>query len=272
MHRTTQTEISRRDFLKWGGAALLSVTMQPWGSPKGAQEIPAPPIFMLHSRHRGLLPRLLDALIGEGYQGITFLDLEQALSGRLELPPQPILITIDDLELARGEPGFEAFTAMKDALVERQFKGVFALITAPQAQQNDDWWAEIATWPAQGIEFATHTAYHSNLDNPTFTADDYYEEIVVSARVIRARAASPVTALVTPYGSGYDYAADSIRPGVLQACQEAHLRFVVGIVGGRVPIPLNPPPDAVIYLGRMPPGIDGTVDSSLYELHHWKAS
>lgn len=229
--------------------------------------VPVPPILMLHSRHRWLLPRLLDALIKEDYTGITFADLEAALDGAA-LPANPVIITIDDLCMVKGSPSFETFVAMKDSLVERDFKGAFSIVTIPDKPQNDTWWDDLAGWHEQGIELTTHTSNHLNLDDPTLTVDEFRDEISGSAAFIQDRTGQPVRALVTPFGSGYDRPNDVVTPPVAQACAAANIPFVVGIVEGREPIS-RPAADGVIYLGRVPPGVDNTVGGAMYEVRNW---
>lgn len=262
--------LNRREFLKISGLGALALAgALPASTQAAARTLPAPPVIMLHSRHRWLLPTLLEALLEEEYTGISLADLSAALAGDRSLPPQPVMITIDDLDLVRGTPSYEAFDAMHMSLVEYGFPGVFGIITHPDDPPSEAWWQAIAGWVDEGIEFATHTAYHSNLDDPAFTAEDFREEIVESARSIQRATGQPVRALVTPYGSGYDRQTGSIRPEIVTACQDARIQFVIGITGGRQPIPLEPDPDEVIYLGRMPAGIDDTLESTLFELHHW---
>ncbi|MBN1681174.1 MAG: polysaccharide deacetylase family protein [Anaerolineae bacterium] len=267
-------QFRRRDVLRWLGASAAVIAggealRRPAFARETPASIPVPPTFMLHSRHRYLLPRLLDTLMASGYHGVTYADLESAITGQADLPPRPIIITIDDLELVNGNPSFETFRAMKNTLVLHGFKGVFAMITSPLLPQNADWWAEIVSWRDEGIEFATHTSFHSNLNNGAFAQKDYDDEIVASARMITERTGQPVRALITPFGSGYDRQSKTIHPLVLESCRTAGIRFVVGIVEGRVPVPLNPAPDDVFYLGRIQPGIDDTLTGALFELNHW---
>jgi peptidoglycan/xylan/chitin deacetylase (PgdA/CDA1 family) len=231
--------------------------------------VPTPPTLMLHSRHRYLLPRLLDALSADGYEGITFSDLAARLDLAAELPPKPVIITIDDLSLVHGNPSYETFCAMKDALVERGWKGVFSVVTGPHLPQDDDSWQAAAAWAEHGIELVTHGSYHSNLDNEALTDAELTEEIGGSADMIRERTGQPVPALVTPFGSGYSRAKHAINPRVVAACQQAGIRFVVGIVEGRAPLDVLPENETVYYLGRVPPGIDNSVGGALYEVAHW---
>jgi peptidoglycan/xylan/chitin deacetylase (PgdA/CDA1 family) len=245
------------------------------GSDEENEQIPppemiaVPPSLMLHSRHRWILPDILEYLAEDGYTGITYNDLDLAIAGEITLPEKPILITIDDLSPVRGNPSHSYFAAMKDSLVEFGFKGTFAVNTWPDDEPDEAQWEEIAGWPDDGIALETHAAHHSNLDDPNFTESDYQIEIVDSAQYIAQWTQVPVRALVTPYGSGYDHETGMINPNVVAACLQADIRFVVGIIGGRDPIPKNTAPDEVLYVGRVGPGLTDDLFGARYEIEHW---
>jgi len=234
--------------------------------------IPIPPSLMLHSRHRWILPDILDYLLENGYTGIHYADFERALLGSETLPEKPILITIDDLTAVQGQNPtiLEYFGAMKDALVERNIKGSFAHITRPDLAQDDDLWAEFRSWTEQGIAFETHTAYHSVLGRHEMTWTDYEAEIITSAGFISEKIGVPVRALVTPYGSGYDIETDTVTPEVIKACSEAGLRFIVGIVNGRAPIQIPIQNADVLYVGRVGPGVNNDVYGAQLEIEFWR--
>lgn len=237
-----------------------------------ASHIPIPPSLMLHSRHRWILPDILDYLLENGYTGIHYTDFERALLGAETLPEKPILITIDDLTAVQGQNPtiLEYFGAMKDALVERNIKGSFAHITRPDLAQDENLWDEFRSWTEQGIAFETHTAYHSVLGRRGMTWDEYETEIITSAAFISEKIGVPVRALVTPYGSGYDMASDTVTPEVIQACEEAGLRFIVGIVNGRAPIQIPIQNTSVLYVGRVGPGVNNDVYGAQLEIEFWR--
>ena len=262
--------INRRQFLKLTGAVLLASILTPGrASGSGAEPVSVPPSLMLHSRHRWRLEAILVGLRRGGFEGVTYADLEGALLGQLALPARPVLITIDDVCPARGSPSFAYFAAMKDLLVEYGFKATFSVITRPDVPHDDAAWDQLASWLQDGIRLETHTAYHSNLDNPTFAAGDYEEEIGGSAALIRARTGCDVRALILPYGSGHYAQTGKTNPRIVAACQQAGLRFVVGITGGRTPLPVDIAPDEVLYVGRVGPGVSDDAWGALYELAHW---
>lgn len=265
--------LTRREFIQWlttsitfiGGEILLPTL----ASRDEIRTIPAPPSLMLHSRHRWLLPDIVNWLIADGFTGMTYLDLDRVLNAEIELPEKPIIITIDDIAMDKGNPNFETFAAMHDTLVQANFAGVFGVITRPDWQQSDERWAQVAAWTQQHIELANHTASHTMLDNPRWMEADYEIEIVASAQTIAQYTGQAVKTLITPYGSGYHQQRNEVNPAVVAACQRAGIRFVVGIVEGRQPLPLNPAHDDVLYLGRTVPGPDNTLSGAQEGIARW---
>jgi len=267
------SSLKRRDFLKLLAVSGIVFTAQalPFQAALADEAIPMPTSLMLHSRHHRIFPQILDYLTEEGYIGITYRDLENALFGRFSLPEKPILISIDDLCMAQGNPSFEHFASMKNTLVNYGFRGTFGIITRPDCPQDDSRWAEITTWLRDGIALESHTAYHSNLDNPNFDDDDYIAEIVTSAQTIHERTGSDVRALITPYGSGYNYQSDRVNPWVMAACRHAGLRFIVGISEGREALAMRPRPRDVFYVGRIQPWGENEVviADSIQQIGEW---
>ncbi len=265
--------LTRRAFIQWltTNVAIMGADMllSPLHSQDNPKLLPAPPTLMFHSRHRWLLPDIINWLIADGFTGITYLDLEQALQEKISLPEKPVIITIDDIAMDKGNPNFETFAAMQATLVQANFAGVFGVITRPDWQQADDRWGQVAEWTQQHIELATHTATHRVLDNPQWTNDDYDLEIAASAQMITDYTGQPVKTLITPYGSGYQQQQNQTNPAVVAACQRAGIRFVVGIVEGRQPLALNPAADDVLYMGRTVPGPDDTLSGAQAGIANW---
>jgi len=80
-----------------------------------------------------------------------------------------------------------------------------------------------------------------------------------------------VRALVLPFGNGHCARTGETDPRIVAACQGAGLRFVVGITGGRAPLPVDSAPDDVLYVGRVGPGVSDNAWGALHELAHWGA-
>lgn len=259
------TTLNRRQFLQYSLSGFAAFTLR--DLPATPDLLAAPPALMLHSRHHKQFPELLDLLSKRGYAGINYHDLKRAALGEITLPAQSILISIDDISMVQGNPGFKIFRKMKDALVEYGFRGSFAVITRPDLPQDEQLWAEVAAWTQEGISLENHTSYHSNLDNPAFTALDYQAEIIDSAAMIREFSGAAVSALITPFGSGYDPLRERVLPQITAACKTAKLPFIVGIIGGRGMI--STPMHSSTYLGRCTMGLDDQNASGLFEVEHW---
>ncbi len=263
-------QLTRRQFLKsLAGMGAIAAMPKLALAFDMTPDIYTPPAVMLHSRHWRVLPDLLAQLRDLGYSGITYRDWEDMLMGRGTLPDKPVILSVDDLSLEVGNPAFKYFKGMKDHFVNYGFKAVFSIITRPNLKQNSDRWTEVSTWVNEGMELATHTAYHSNLDNPKFTTLDYHTEIIDSAAMIEQQTGQPVRALVTPYGSGYDIDTHTLNPNVLEACREANLRFIVGISTGIRHVHADNQAGDVIYCGRANPGTDHTINDTLYYIQYW---
>jgi peptidoglycan/xylan/chitin deacetylase (PgdA/CDA1 family) len=270
-HHSGQTAmISRRQFLKALTTTLLGANLPTYYIlPKLTDDITVPPCLMLHSRHWRVLPDLLEKLVARGYEGITYMQWEYALLWGTPLPAQPVIISIDDLALDVKNPAFDYFERMKKNFADAKFKAVFGIITRPNLVHDEDRWAEVAAWSLEGMELATHTSYHSNLDNPKFTEIDYRAEIVDSAEMIRLKTGQPVRTLITPYGSGYDLATQTLNPYVHTACQQANLRFVAGIATGVHRLRMTRHEGDILYTARIQPSTEYTVNDSLYYIRYW---
>lgn len=269
-HRST---LGRRDFLKLflAGSTVLAAHAFSLQTVFADGLMPVPCSLMLHSRHHRVLPQILDYVREQGYEGITYAEFEAALMGRFTLPARPFLLSIDDLAMARGLPSFDHFARMKETLVNYSFKATFGVITRPDVPQDDALWAEVARWPSQGMALECHTAYHSNLDNPNFETEDYAAEIIEPTRQMQERLGCVVRALITPYGSGYNYQTNLLNPQVVDAARGAGLRFIVGISAGRTPISVPVRRSSLIYLGRIQPygeGQDAAYDA-LWQIGRW---
>lgn len=268
------SSISRRQFLSWlaTGASislLPALSRAESLSHLNMPALPLPPSIMLHSRHHAFLPVLVDWLVSNGWQGISYLDFERALMGETALPPKPIILSIDDLTMTPGGYSYPYFVEMKEALVRAGFGGVFSVVTNSHMEQDDSRWQEVAAWWDDGIELASHSASHTNLDNPDIKPEDFHFEIVESVQMIEDRTGHRVRSFVTPFGSGYDRPTATLHPQVRAACQAAGIRFVVGIVDGRSDLSMYPASDKLLYVGRATPGTDNSLDGTIYTLGTW---
>ncbi len=280
-HSITQTRVSRRSFLK-GVGATAGYMFLPFDfgriptTPQKRSSVAIPPSLMLHSPdgRADFLPHLLEQLQAEGFTAVTYRSWYQSvLTG--QTPPKPIILSIDDISLARSAcAAFNAFAQMKEWIKAAGMTAVYGVITEPvigeqpQCEQDEARWDMMQAWAEEGFELASHTSYHSNFNaldtgpRPDFTTIDYEAEIVRSAHLIENKLGERglpynVQTLILPYGSGYSYQKPEpqIHPGITAACQQTNIKFVVGIVNGRAPQPLTTFTNSneLVYVGRIPP-------------------
>lgn len=286
-----QTKINRRDFLKMlgavGGYAFLPLDKRLIILPTVPAQVNIPPSLMLHSSDGSpdFLPRLLECLQQDGFTLTTYQAWRQGLLTSKPVP-NPVILSIDDISLARsGCASFSVFKQMKEWIKAAGGTAVFGVITQPvingepQREQDEARWDMMQTWVEEGFELASHTSYHSNFNavdtgpRPDFRTMDYEAEIVESAQLIETKLGErqidyKVETLIMPYGSGYSYQhpQPEIHPGIVAACRQTNIKFVVGIVAGREPLSRNLFDNAqgTVYVGRIPPATFTDSDGRQY--------
>lgn len=289
-----QQTISRRGFLKAATGFLAQASVTGFGLPHGqtaylSPQVPIPPSLMLHSpdAQSDFLPRLLEQLNEAGFTAVTYRGWQQLVMEN-RVPSKPIILSIDDISMAKQAcAAFSTFAQMKEWIQAAGMTAVFGVITEPvingepQREQDEARWDIVRGWLDEGFELATHTSYHSNFNaldsgpRPDFTAVDYEAEIVRSAQLIEAKLAErglnyPVKSLIMPYGSGYSYklTPSEVHTGIVQACQQTNVEFVIGIAQGRKPLGLYSllNQQEISYVGRLPPAylVDVDGNSHLY--------
>jgi hypothetical protein len=232
-----------------------------------------PPSLMLHSRHYNLFPQILDLLVSEGYQGVTYTDYWLSMQpGAAPLPEKSIIISIDDLTAVAGQGTWDTFMKMQQDAQARGFPVVFAMNTWPSEKQDEERWAILAELVRRNwIEIASHGSYHTNLNNPMLKLDDYVAEVVDSTRMIEEKTGKKVTAFVTPFGSGYHRPTGTVAPELIDAAKAAGINFIVGILDGRRPLNISDiNPESVYYIGRMVPGAYDSLTGFNWEKDHWR--
>ena len=280
--------LSRRNFLKGtalfsGAMALLpeanTTTIEPPIpiSRYQIQIIPLPPCMMLHSQHGtdmgrdGFFPQFLQLVEEQSYTTVTFQSWLTAVLAEDNLPEKPLIISMDDMAMDMGNPAFRYFQDMHDQLAIRNMVGTFGIVTRPNLRQEDSRWELVREWAENGFEMATHTSEHTNFNQrdssarADLTQEHINAEIINSATMIQERIQQPVTALITPYGSGFNRQTQEIHAGIIEACQQANIRMVIGITDGREPISIEAleNPDSILYCGRTTPGNDNAYGSNL---------
>ena len=224
--------------------------------------IESPPSIMFHARaeQADILPELIDHLLLSGYQFTTYSQYFDSIQDGIPLE-NPIILTFDDLTFVQGSMNFRYYERIVSVLEAKGVPAVFAIVTQPVVIgtnnrtvqltiQNEAYLESARRWTQLGIEFATHTESHPNLDNPFLTQADLNREIAQSAHWIEQQLGVRVTSLITPYGSGISQAG-VINSRVLDALDGTHIRFVVGISVQRQPLARG---QQVYGMGRIMPG------------------
>ncbi|GAB1421097.1 hypothetical protein MASR2M15_12370 [Anaerolineales bacterium] len=100
----------------------------------------------------------IDYLIQEGYTFISLRELNEALTEGKALADKPIIISFDDSHL-------DHYTVVFPILRDRQIKGTFFVISDLADQNNPEHlnWAQIQEMADYGMEMASHTKSHHNL-------------------------------------------------------------------------------------------------------------
>lgn len=239
-----------------------------------------PPSIMFHARadQADILPTLIDDLLLRGYQFTTYTQYFDSIQNGDPLE-NPVILTFDDLTFVQGSMNFPYYERIVGILQAKGVPAVFAVVTQPVVigannrtvqltTQNEPYLESARRWAQLGIEFATHTESHPNLDNPFLTQDDLNREIADSARWIEQQLGVRVTSLITPYGSGISQAGE-INPRVLNALNETNIRFVVGISVLRQPLLKG---QSVYGLGRIMPDDhqpQAMASMLVAEVHRW---
>jgi hypothetical protein len=304
MTLAAEVKVSRRNFLKMLGAAgsyaaILPLGMEQLVPPAADSWVEIPPSLMLHSPDgkADFLPPLLERLHSLGFTTTTYKGWYQGVLANNPVP-NPVILSIDDITLVRSGPStFNNFVQMKDWIKAAGGTAVYGVITTPvingqpQREQDEARWDMMQAWVEEGFELATHTSYHSNFNaldtgpRPDFSAVDYEAEIVQSAELIETKLAERqidyrVETLILPYGSGYSYQLpeQAIHPGIVNACRQTHIKFVVGIPHGREPLQQDTFENGrkVVYVGRIPPAyltdLDGRRNPDAAQTAAWLQS
>ncbi len=135
-------------------------------------------------------------LARNGYHAITQLELLAALSGRVKLPPRPIMITFDD---GYSDVFFEASTT----LLRLHMHATAYVITGRISGHDSSFltWGLLRALERRGIEIGSHTVSH--VDLTTLSDRDALRELVDSRRALERKLGHPVLWLAYP-GGAYD--------------------------------------------------------------------
>lgn len=135
----------------------------------------------------------MNYLSSHGYVSITPDELYSGLSGKLELPKKPVLITFDDGyadNYTNAYPILRRYGMRATIFVIPAFVGVY---------QNYLTWDEILEMQDGGITFESHTMNHSKLEE--LPDDEIRSELLNSKAVLEEKLGQPVEFLAYPTGT-----------------------------------------------------------------------
>lgn len=195
-----------------------------------------PPSLMLHSKDLPQLINLLPMLGQAGYQALTYENYYDALLKKTPLK-NPILISIDDLEITYLSPGQKGMISLMEKCGMCGTLGIMTRGTRKEAKPEI--WKYLKMLQDKGWELANHTEDHVSLPSCTdknlrYQIKETYDEI------LDATGKAPVS-LILPYGK--------MDQRIFEVCAELGIKWVVGIDDGKQFTGKSP-----FYVGRIPPG------------------
>ncbi len=139
-----------------------------------------------------ILDAQLAALSANGYTTITFDELAAAMSGKIALPPKPVIITFDD--------GYADFYENAYPLIKKyRMKAVSFIPTGLIGGGNYMTWSQIEEMARSPyVVFGAHSVRHPALTKLSRSA--LVDEIVESKRVLESHVGYVVNWFAYPYG------------------------------------------------------------------------
>lgn len=163
--------------------------------------------------------RQMKYLLERGYTPVTLAELRDFIQGKKPLPPNPVMVTLDD--------GYQnnytcAFPVLEELKVKANVFLVYETVGRHNAWHNPDSepWLKMLTWPQVEemersglVEFASHTMRHSNLLE--IPPEEVRWEVEESKKRMEDKMGREMFAFAYPYGAGaYD---PRVREKVLKA-------------------------------------------------------
>jgi len=131
-------------------------------------------------------------LINNGYIPITPDELESGLSGEIELPDKPVLITFDD---GYDDNYLNAFPILKGYGI----RATIFIVPAFVGKKNYLTWEQIKEMSDNGISIQSHTLNHTKLEE--LPDDEIRSELLNSKLVLEENTGKPVNFLAYPTGT-----------------------------------------------------------------------
>lgn len=131
-------------------------------------------------------------LINNGYVPITPDELESGLSGEIELPDKPVVITFDD---GYDDNYLNAFPILQGYGI----RATIFIVPAFVGKKNYLTWEQIKEMSDNGISIQSHTLNHTKLEE--LPDDEIRSELLNSKLVLEEHIGKPVNFLAYPTGT-----------------------------------------------------------------------
>ncbi len=136
----------------------------------------------------------MDYLAQSGYRTITTARLYNYLSGKSNLPPKPIVITLDD-----GHA--DAFKNAVPILLAHHMVASFAVVSGFVGTSDYATWQQISRAQSEGMEIINHSFNHMNFADPRFTLQYKQDAIAKCVSALQGELGDNTKTFVYPYGS-----------------------------------------------------------------------
>ena len=180
--------------------AILS-SLGPQAEAKYSLECSMPKSLMLHSAFGTYrMQELAEVILEKGYDTITYQELYNMYDRGVCPGPESLLVSIDDLSGVWLRP---VFRDMVNVFISHGLTLTVGVVTSDANDiQNLEIWEMFKEWDDSGIEIASHSAYHWNLN----ALDSYWVdfELQESYNIICDYLGKCPTTFILPGGNGWD--------------------------------------------------------------------
>ena len=152
----------------------------------------------------------------KGYTPVSIVELAEGLSGRRQLPAQPIAITFDD--------GYEDNFLSALPIMDRQkMRGTFFVVTGKMGQPGYMNWQQAREMSERGMEIGSHTVNHFTLNE--ISLKELERELLSSRLMLENNVPASAPIFANPFGETAPAVVELLsRTGYSAACSS-----VVGI-------------------------------------------
>ena len=213
--------MTRRSILSFGLFFVIIVSLFVWMVSPGA----GIPVLTYHHIGEGSewyyvsakeFERQMLFLRESGYTPVSVVELAEGLSGRRQLPVQPIVITFDD--------GYEDNFLTALPIMEKQnMRGTFFVVTGKMGQPGYMNWQQARKMSESGMEIGSHTVNHYTLNE--ISLKELERELLASRLMLENNVPASAPVFANPFGETAPAVVELLKhTGYFAACSS-----VVGI-------------------------------------------